>query len=114
MRGLPAQPDRLICEAEQSAFFCGQKGMSKLPENPDSQARGNRLSYSEPLPGSLDVDNQLRAVLTDSINRCKRKSREQIAEEMSYLLGREVTAAMLDAYTARSKREHRWPAAWTA
>jgi hypothetical protein len=38
------------------------------------------------------------------------KSREQIAEEMSAMLGVKITARMITSYTSESKELHRWPA----
>lgn len=66
----------------------------------------------ELLPGELNDALVIRGVLTDSIKHCA-KSRAQIAEEMTYLVGREVTERMLNAYTAESKEDHRWPSELT-
>lgn len=60
---------------------------------------------------SLDCDQQLRAVITEAIRRSP-KSREQLAEEMSFLVGRNVTARMLYDFTSDSQVNHRFPAAW--
>jgi hypothetical protein len=51
----------------------------------------------------------VRHVLAESMRRCG-KSRQQIAEEMSHLVGRTVTERMLNAFTAESREDHRWPA----
>jgi len=61
------------------------------------------------LPGSLNDSHVIRAVLTEVIRACG-KSRAQIADEMSYLVGREVTERMLNGFTAESKEDYRWPA----
>jgi hypothetical protein len=53
----------------------------------------------------------VRQAISAAIRRCSR-SREQIADEMTRLLGIRVTVAMLNDYSATAKRQHRWPAAW--
>lgn len=62
-------------------------------------------------PNHCDDDSLVRGLITDAIRRST-KSRAQIAEEMSHLLGQEVTEAQLNAFTAPSKTGHRWPSAW--
>ena len=57
----------------------------------------------------MDDGPLVRSILVDSIRACG-KSRIEIADEMSRLLGRKVTERMLNAFTAESKEEHRWPA----
>jgi len=64
-----------------------------------------------PIPGSMNDEELVRSVLTDSIKHSG-KSREIIADEMSILLGIKVTARMITAFTAASKEMHRWPGAW--
>lgn len=69
-------------------------------------------SESSGLPASLDCDLTLRALISEAIAGCP-KSREQIAEEMSYLIGAvKITTAMLNCYTAESKEKHRFPLAF--
>lgn len=63
--------------------------------------------FPDTFPGALDIDTSVRALVADAIRRSS-KSREQIADDMSYLTGRSVTKTMLDCYTAESK-EHRFP-----
>ena len=87
--------------------------MSKSRKNPDTLLQPPLFAADvSGYPGSGDDDATIRATLTDSIKRCPKK-REVIADEMSYLLGRQISEAMLNAYTADSKENHRWPAAWT-
>ncbi|HWR35998.1 MAG TPA: hypothetical protein VN622_09040 [Clostridia bacterium] len=83
--------------------------MSKLHENSDIQPP--LFGASSDFPGALDNDALVRSVLTDTIKQSA-KSRDQICEEMSRLIGREITVPMVDAFTADSKRNHRFPAAW--
>jgi hypothetical protein len=59
--------------------------------------------------GSLNDGRLIREVLTEVIRTCG-KSRTQIAEEMSYLTGQEVTERRLNGFTAESKEDFRWPA----
>jgi hypothetical protein len=61
--------------------------------------------------GGLNDDSLVRETICDSIKRSG-KSREQIADDMSALLGLRVTARMITSFTAESKELHRWPAAW--
>jgi len=60
-------------------------------------------------PGSLDDSSVIRGVLIQSIKRSG-KSRAAIAEEMELSLARTVTDKMLDAFTAESRNDRRWPA----
>jgi hypothetical protein len=62
-------------------------------------------------PNSCDDDSLVRGLISDSIRKSP-KSRAQIVEAMSHLLGQEVTEAQLNAFTAPSKAGHRWPSAW--
>lgn len=62
-------------------------------------------------PASLDVDLTLRMTVTQILRDCK-KSRETIAEEMTFLTGVKVTDHMLYCYSAESKEAHRFPAAF--
>lgn len=65
----------------------------------------------ELIPGSFDDDAVTRGLLGEAIRRCE-QSREQIAERMSWLLSKNVTASMLNDFTAESKANHRFPFAW--
>jgi hypothetical protein len=51
----------------------------------------------------------VRAALIESIWKSG-KSRETIAEQMSILTGTEVTVRRLNAFTAESREDYRWPA----
>jgi hypothetical protein len=64
---------------------------------------------SAAIPGGLDDASVVRGVLVDSIRRCTR-SREQIAEAMSFALGQEITVRQLNAWTAESREDYRFPA----
>jgi len=59
--------------------------------------------------GALECSARLRAALNAAFRDCP-LSRHQVAGEMSHLLGRTVTKAQLDAWTAESKEGHRFPA----
>jgi hypothetical protein len=50
----------------------------------------------------------VRGVLADSIKTCN-KSRDQIAEAMTFALGREITTRQLNAWTAESREDYRFP-----
>ena len=62
-----------------------------------------------PTRGSFNDDNLIRAILTDVIRRSK-KSREEIAEQMTWLIGDRVTTRALNSYTSGAAEQHRWPA----
>ena len=66
---------------------------------------------SSVLPGTFDDDSVIRGLLADAIREYD-KSREQIAERMSWLLSKAITADMLNNFTADSKLNHRFPLAW--
>jgi hypothetical protein len=59
--------------------------------------------------GSLDDSSVIRGVLIQSIKRSV-KTRAAIAEQMEYLLARTITEKMLNAFTAESRDDRRWPA----
>lgn len=56
-------------------------------------------------------DAAIRALLTDIISASPKK-REHIAEEMSALLQRRISAHMINCFTSLCKEQHRFPAAW--
>jgi hypothetical protein len=61
------------------------------------------------VPGSMNDASLVRAALVESIRKCG-KSRETIADQMSMLTGTEVTVRRLNAFTAESREDFRWPA----
>lgn len=67
------------------------------------------LDRATVIPGSLNDSHIIRGILVDSIRRSG-KSREAIAEEMSYLVGREITPRQLNGFTAESKEDYKFPA----
>jgi hypothetical protein len=60
------------------------------------------------LPGSMNDDQVIRSIVTAAIKSCKR-SRAQIAEQMSYLVGDKVTERMLSSWTSEAMERHRFP-----
>lgn len=70
--------------------------------------RFNRSNCSECTPGCFDISKSIRAIITDSLKHTS-LSRHQVAARMSELLGREITKAQLDAFSAESKENHRFP-----
>jgi len=79
---------------------------SSLKSMPNSEEKiGNAL------PGSCNDDAVIRGILTQAIKQAD-LSRERVAEQMSHLLAREITAQMLNDFTADSKKQHRFPLAW--
>jgi hypothetical protein len=75
----------------------------------DETQRSMPFGYGDAVPGSFDDTSVIRGVLLDSM-KSSGLSRASIAERMSYLLGRSVTDAMLNAFTAESRGDRRWPA----
>ncbi len=69
------------------------------------------LSFEQPAvqAGSMDDAGIIRGVLLQSI-RNSGKSRAAIADEMSFHLARTITEKMLNAFTAESRDDRRWPA----
>jgi hypothetical protein len=67
-----------------------------------------------PLPGDFDQDHAARTIITRAIHQHPSKKRAQVAEEMSVLVGREITERMLDSWCAETKELHRFPLAFAA
>ena len=63
----------------------------------------------EPSEGSLDCGATLRAALARAIKDCP-LSRAEIAERMSFTLGRPVSVAQLDSWTSPAHDAWRFPA----
>lgn len=68
---------------------------------------------NDPAPGSFDMSSIIRQGLSESIRRSGMK-RWEIAGRMSELLGVEVTESMLNAWTAESREDRRFPAEYLA
>jgi hypothetical protein len=60
------------------------------------------------MPGSISDAAMVRSMLVESIKKSG-KSRAQIAEIMSRLSGTEITERRLNAYTAESREDFRFP-----
>jgi hypothetical protein len=45
--------------------------------------------------------------------RRSEKSRDQVAEEITKLVGEKVTVRMLNSYTSEAAEQHRWPLQYT-
>jgi hypothetical protein len=59
----------------------------------------------------MGCDDDLRAALVEAI-RSSNKTRDGIAADMAALLGEPITRAQIDAWTASTKKGHRFPAAY--
>lgn len=92
--------------------FVFLSAMAKTSKKFTNAAQPDLFAGMSDIPGAGDDDAMVRAVLTDTIKRCAKK-RIQIAEELSTSVGRQISEAMLNAFTADSKENHRWPTAWT-
>lgn len=67
----------------------------------------------EPTAGSLDYSVELSHALSEALKQCP-KSRYEVAARMSELTGREISKATLDAWTAESKTDWRFPFEYAA
>lgn len=66
---------------------------------------------TSPAAGSLDIDSEFRATVSQDLKHardCKGReiSRFQVAASMSELTGREITASMLNNWSAESHEKH--------
>ena len=61
-----------------------------------------------PMPGALNIDRQLRALLSRILKECP-LNRYDVEARMSELTGDEVTKYQLDAWTAESREQWRFP-----
>jgi len=64
-------------------------------------------------PGSLNMGSAIREALYEAIKGCPMK-RYEIAAKMSELTDADISKAMLDAWTAESKEDHRFPLEYIA
>jgi hypothetical protein len=62
----------------------------------------------EPLPGALNFNQQLRALICDVLKSCP-LSRLEVAAKMSVLTGDTITKHQLDSWTAESREGWRFP-----
>ena len=60
-------------------------------------------------PNFVKLNQEIKYITSKAIAGCE-KSRWQIAEELSEMVGREITVTMLNHWTAESKAGHRMPA----
>ena len=72
-------------------------------------------SYFHP-KGSLNIDSEFRSAISEDLRHARDESgrelsRYQVAARMSDYLGREITASMLNNWTAESHENHYCPAA---
>lgn len=62
----------------------------------------------EPTPASLDTGNEIRHLLSTSLKQTT-KSRFEVCARMSELVGHNISASMLNAWTAESREAWRFP-----
>lgn len=60
------------------------------------------------VPGSFNDETIVRSLVTEAIRLCG-KSREQIADEMTVMVGEKITLRMLNSYTSAAAEQHRFP-----
>lgn len=94
------------------SHFAGSNGRaSTANREPNFSANPQGALFNgldEAIPGSLNDASIVRAGLVEAIRKSG-KSREQIAEDMSRLTGTEVTVRRLNAFTAESREDYRFP-----
>lgn len=61
-----------------------------------------------PLPGALNFSLALRHLITEAIKHCP-LNREEVAARMSELVGEPITKHQLNAWTAESREDWRFP-----
>lgn len=71
------------------------------------------MDPAEPAPGSFDMSSAIRRGISEAVRRSGLK-RWEIAGRMSELLGVEVTESMLNAWSAESREDRRFPAEYLA
>jgi hypothetical protein len=64
-------------------------------------------SHAESMP-VFDLGHAIRCRITAALKRCP-LSRHHVAAKMDELLGKDITKAMLDSWSAESKEAHRFP-----
>jgi hypothetical protein len=62
----------------------------------------------KPVPGSMNDSSVIRTALVEAIRRSGH-SREVIADKMSALTGTEITVRRINAFTAESREDYRFP-----
>lgn len=87
---------RLVDSKEQMSLF----------EMLTQQAEERR---AEPAPGQYNIQVRLRGALSLALKKALPKSRWVVADEMSHLLGIEVSKYQIDSWVAESKEGHRMP-----
>ena len=68
---------------------------------------------TDPTPGSFDMSSAVRQGISEAIRRSGMK-RWEIAGRMSELAGAEITESMLNAWSAESREDRRFPAEYLA
>ncbi len=86
--------------------------MSKLTEFAGIES-GDLFQAAERLDASLNLDLAVRKGISAAVKQAP-KSQAQIADDLTRLTGRRVTTHMLYTFSAESREEHRFPAAWLA
>jgi hypothetical protein len=94
----------------QSRLNAASASTDNWGQNIPTNRQGNLFDRTtEVISGSLNDASIVRSALVDAIRKCG-KSREALAEEMSRLTGTEVTVRRLNAFTAESREDYRFPA----
>ncbi len=88
----------------------GQINIFEVIEN---LSRKQAEARTEPeTQGKASIDAAVRSIITEALKRTK-SSRYEVAARMSEILGVEITKAQLDAWSAESKENHRFPFIYT-
>jgi hypothetical protein len=73
--------------------------------------RHQALLTEEVTPGSLDVDRSVRELVSRAL-KASALDRYEVASQMSKAMGREISKAMMDAFSSESKEGHRFPVSY--
>jgi hypothetical protein len=82
---------------------------SIIKELSDKQAKA---TAGMEISGKASIDAAVRSIISDTLKRCP-LSRYEVAARMSEILGVEITKAQIDAWSAESKENHRFPLVYT-
>lgn len=87
----------------------GQGSIFEIIERVEKEKAG--INYNSDFPGRLNLDPAIRELISSGLKKTS-LSRYEVGAEMSKFLGRDITKAMLDSWSAESKDGHKFPLAY--
>lgn len=89
-------------------------GQLNIFELIDEVSKKQKEAASHPsTAGKASIDAAIRSMISQALKRSP-LSRYQVAARMSEILGVEISKAQIDAWSAESKENHRFPLVYTA